>query len=103
MKNYLTNTEAAMCDAIATAGLVPPSRIDLDGKPHQFDGRRFGGKREDCWYSAHNKPIPILVGSDNVSGVSFQYIHASLPISYTERVLIDERLLEMHSEQGVAA
>ena len=93
MKNHRIDAETAMRDVIAANGLIPPAHIKLDGNIHWFDGKRLHGRRKDCWYSADTHPVPILVGG--APGLEFEYEHTSLPIAYTERLLIKSKFQEL--------
>lgn len=95
MSSTIIEAESGMRNAISDCGFIPPGNIYMDGSIHRFDGVRLKGSKNNCWYVAHPEPVPVLVGGDWASDIGFKYVHASQPISYTERNLINARLREL--------
>jgi putative DNA primase/helicase len=99
MSSVGIEAESAMRNVISDSGFIPPDCIHMDGEIHRFDGVRQRGHKKNCWYVAHREPVPVLVGGDWATALGFKYVHASKPISYTERSLINSRIREMKEQR----
>ena len=96
MKNYSLDAETEMLGVITANGLIPPTHINPDENIHWFDGKRLHGNRRDCWYAASDHLVPVLVGG--APGIEFEYEHSSLPVAFTERLLINAKIQELKSK-----